>query len=332
MEADFFERLAESLGASVFTVQLPGRLVTYINPSVETLLGYTKEECLGKTTEHFYPNQKEYLRFGSLIKETIDQKLTVLKTEQLLKRKNGTIILTEISVSFIWVNGKVDQVISVVTDITERKMLQEATEKIKSQLRTMIDSYPAWVSCVDTEGNYFIANEYYTDTFKLPISQIEGHNFREFFPPDLYEKHKKLIKQVLKDGRQVEWEDQHNFDEDRITHINGIYTPLYDSKGSIWGISAFGLDVSKRKRIELEKEAIIDKLQSVSDEVKTLRGILPICSYCKNIRNDEGYYEQIEEYIHKHTGVDFSHTICKSCFEEHYPEDFESVALKKGKD
>jgi hypothetical protein len=70
-------------------------------------------------------------------------------------------------------------------------------------------------------------------------------------------------------------------------------------------------------------------LQKALDEIKTLQGILPICSFCKNIRNDQGYYEQIESYIHKHSGVDFSHTICPSCMEKHYPEEYESIMSKK---
>ncbi len=70
-------------------------------------------------------------------------------------------------------------------------------------------------------------------------------------------------------------------------------------------------------------------LQKALDEIKTLQGILPICSFCKNVRNDQGYYEQIEGYIHKHSGVDFSHTICPSCIKQHYPEQYESIIAKK---
>ena len=72
-----------------------------------------------------------------------------------------------------------------------------------------------------------------------------------------------------------------------------------------------------------------EKLQKALDEIKVLQGILPICSFCKKIRNDQGYYEQIEGYIHKHSGVDFSHTICPPCMKKHYPEQYESILLKK---
>lgn len=84
-------------------------------------------------------------------------------------------------------------------------------------------------------------------------------------------------------------------------------------------------------RIVLNAEILLkdknQKLQKALDEIKTLRGILPICSFCKNIRNDQGYYEQIEEYIHKYSGVDFSHTVCPSCLKKHYPEEYERMVL-----
>ncbi len=70
-------------------------------------------------------------------------------------------------------------------------------------------------------------------------------------------------------------------------------------------------------------DALIGKLEQALKEIKTLQGILPICSFCKNIRNDDGYYEQIENYIHKHSGVDFSHTVCPTCMKKHYPDHFQ---------
>ncbi len=88
-------------------------------------------------------------------------------------------------------------------------------------------------------------------------------------------------------------------------------------------------DVVALESATAERERLIAELQATLNELKVLRGILPICSICKNIRNDEGYYEQIEAYIHKHTGVDFSHTICHPCMKKHYPEEYESIVLKK---
>ncbi|MBI9086039.1 MAG: hypothetical protein JEZ11_20740 [Desulfobacterales bacterium] len=85
-------------------------------------------------------------------------------------------------------------------------------------------------------------------------------------------------------------------------------------------------EIAERKQAEEEREKLINELKKVLKEIKTLRGILPVCSFCKKIRNDKGYFEQIESYIHKHTGVDFSHTICVQCMKEHYPEEYETGA------
>lgn len=107
-------------------------------------------------------------------------------------------------------------------------------------------------------------------------------------------------------------------------------SPIFDQKGVPTGTVHVARDITDQKLAQQEKEAFIKKLQATLDEIKVLRGILPICSFCKNIRNDEGYYEQIEEYIHKHSGVDFSHTICPTCAKEHYPEEYASIMKKNG--
>jgi hypothetical protein len=63
-----------------------------------------------------------------------------------------------------------------------------------------------------------------------------------------------------------------------------------------------------------------EELEAALTEVKVLQGIIPICSNCKRIRNDAGYYEAVEAYISRHSEADFSHTICPECFAELYPD------------
>ena len=64
----------------------------------------------------------------------------------------------------------------------------------------------------------------------------------------------------------------------------------------------------------------IEELREALDHIKTLQGILPICSFCKKIRDDQGYWSQVEGYISKHTDAQFSHGICPECLKQHYPE------------
>ena len=63
-----------------------------------------------------------------------------------------------------------------------------------------------------------------------------------------------------------------------------------------------------------------EKVTQLSSEVKTLRGILPICSFCKNVRNDKGYWDRVDVYVKQHTEAEFSHSICPDCYKEHYSD------------
>jgi len=79
--------------------------------------------------------------------------------------------------------------------------------------------------------------------------------------------------------------------------------------------------------IKAEKR-LVDKnnqLQKALDEIKTLRGIIPICSYCKQIRDDKGLWKQMEEYIHTHSEAKFSHSICPNCLKKHYPQQYKKL-------
>jgi hypothetical protein len=79
-------------------------------------------------------------------------------------------------------------------------------------------------------------------------------------------------------------------------------------------------NIAELIRDRREREKLIAELQKALSEVKTLRGFLPICSHCKKIRDDEGYWNQIESYIHKHSDAEFSHGICPECAQKYYPD------------
>jgi C4-dicarboxylate-specific signal transduction histidine kinase len=61
-------------------------------------------------------------------------------------------------------------------------------------------------------------------------------------------------------------------------------------------------------------------LEAAMKEIKTLSGLLPICMHCKKIRDDKGYWQQMETYIHEHSDAQFSHSICRECADKFYPD------------
>jgi len=83
------------------------------------------------------------------------------------------------------------------------------------------------------------------------------------------------------------------------------------------------LDITERKKAEEEREGLILALQNAMADVKALTGLLPICSSCKKIRDDQGYWNHLETYISSHSDANFTHGICPDCAREFFPELFE---------
>jgi PAS domain S-box-containing protein len=104
---------------------------------------------------------------------------------------------------------------------------------------------------------------------------------------------------------------------------------LYPDQGTVEGSI---IDITERKRLEQEKEKLIVELQKALSEVKQLSRFLPICSSCKKIRDDTGYWQQIEEYISDHSEAQFSHGICPDCMRKLYPEYADEVLGRLKKD
>lgn len=85
-------------------------------------------------------------------------------------------------------------------------------------------------------------------------------------------------------------------------------------------VKPMSLEISQRKQAEKERDRLIFNLQEALAKVKTLSGLIPICASCKKIRDDKGYWNQIETYISDHSEADFTHGICPQCAKKLYPD------------
>jgi PAS domain-containing protein len=92
-----------------------------------------------------------------------------------------------------------------------------------------------------------------------------------------------------------------------------VYAPLRGQFATIFS------DITEHKKLLVQKEALITELREAGAKIKILKGLLPICASCKKIRNDKGYWQQIEEYVHEHSEANFSHGICPDCAVLLYP-------------
>jgi len=99
-------------------------------------------------------------------------------------------------------------------------------------------------------------------------------------------------------------------------------TPVLDDNGEVLYVLEELRDISKL----LKLETVINSLRN---EVKTLQGLLPICASCKKIRDDEGYWSEVDKYISDRSEIKFSHSICPDCLKDLYPEVAERLKNKK---
>ena len=83
--------------------------------------------------------------------------------------------------------------------------------------------------------------------------------------------------------------------------------------GGIIGYQGVIRDITEKRAMESEREQLIAELQEALESIHTLKGLIPICASCKKIRDDQGFWNQLETYIEQHSGAVFSHGLCPEC-------------------
>lgn len=96
--------------------------------------------------------------------------------------------------------------------------------------------------------------------------------------------------------------------------------PIFNEENKLIAAVHILSDITEQKRRESEREKLINALQKALTKVKTLSGLIPICSSCKKIRDDNGYWNQIEKYILEHSEAELTHGMCPECIEKLYPD------------
>ncbi len=183
----------------------------------------------------------------------------------------------------------------------------------------LLDAIPVPVFYKNNEGIYLGCNKEFEAFLGSNREDIIGKSVYDIAPKDLaegyYEKDLELFNNP---GTQI-YEFEVKSKSDCIRKVIFHKATFYDNKGNVSGLIGAILDITELKEAEDEREKLITKLQVALDKVKVLSGFLPICCSCKKIRDDKGYWNQIEEFIREHSEAEFSHSICPACAEKLYP-------------
>jgi PAS domain S-box-containing protein len=113
-------------------------------------------------------------------------------------------------------------------------------------------------------------------------------------------------------------------------HLGITASPLTDSKGRIIAAVVVVRDITERKLMEAERERLIADLQGALAKIKTLSGLIPVCAWCRRVRDDQGYWDNLENYIRENSDANFTHGICPECLKKTDPDTYnEFSSIKK---
>jgi len=180
-------------------------------------------------------------------------------------------------------------------------------------LQQLINAIPAPVFYKDRHFIYTGCNESFADYLGRPVAEIVGRTVFELAPAHLAEVyHSKDAELMAATGVQI-YESRVKGGASGERNVIFHKATYLDPDGEVGGIIGIILDITELRQAEAERENLIVELRDALDKVKVLSGFLPICATCKKIRNDAGYWQQIEAFIREQSDVVFSHSICPDC-------------------
>jgi PAS domain S-box-containing protein len=169
------------------------------------------------------------------------------------------------------------------------------------------------------DGYFRRLNQAWERTLGFTREELMARPFIEFVHPDDRAR-------TLSQNARVRAGGQARGFENRYVCKDGSYrwflwNAAPDAPGRV--VYSVARDITARKQAEEDRERLVVELRAALAEVRSLREILPICSYCRKIRDDENYWHTVETYISRHTATRFSHGVCPSCYATEVQPDLE---------
>jgi PAS domain S-box-containing protein len=198
----------------------------------------------------------------------------------------------------------------------QRKQMEEELKESQERYSILFNNHHTVMLLIDPEtGSLVDANPAACSYYGYSLSELKSKKITDInilTPEEVF-----LEMNAAKAEQRNLFYFQHRLADSEIRPVEVYSGPIIiKGKKILYSIIH---DISQRKKAEAEKERLIQELQEALSKIKTLSGFLPICSSCKKIRDDQGYWQQIESYIRDHSEAEFSHGICPDCAKKLYP-------------
>lgn len=315
--------LIDNLPDLIYFKDAEGKYILSNQAHFSSLGAKNQEEVLGKTTFDFNPPE--------LAKQYNEDEIRIVRTGEGMIGKEEVAWHREIG-KMRWhvtskipiknSQNKVTGLVCISKDITEHKEVEEKLDLERNHLRTLIDNLPDLIFFKDTEGRYVLNNLAHLRSLGVKKQEeVIGKNTFDFNPPELAQQYHKDEMQIVQTAEGLLNRTEiavHRDTGEKRWHLTSKI-PLINDNGRVTGIVGIARDITNQKLAEEERERLLSELQKTLNEVKTLSGLVPICANCKKIRDDKGFWNQVETYIQERSEARFSHGICPDCVQVLYP-------------
>jgi len=203
--------------------------------------------------------------------------------------------------------------------IAQQKQAEEALRQSEQRYRSLFDRIPIGLYQSTPQGQIIDANPALVKMLGYP----DRMSLLALNAADTYvnsEGRTRWQSIMGREGVVLNYQKELRRYDGAIIWVNENTRTVRDKEDHVLFYEGSFQDITERKRIEEEREKLIRELQEALAKVKTLSGFLPICMSCKKIRDDKGYWEQVEVYVRDHSEAEFSHGICPECMKKLYPD------------
>lgn len=305
------------------------------SPELDTIFGIEKDfkKNVGGWKQIVHPDHQEEL-LGYLYDHVLKKHQKFDKEYKIINQKNQ---------KEYWVHGMGDlkldaegnvvEMLGTIQDITERRKMEQDLRESREIMSSILNNTQDIIVRIDRNFQHIFANPaLYAATGLTPEEYIGKTNEEIGMPEKLSRLWRNKHKNIFKTGKPDIFEFS-TLTQNRGERIfQAAVNPEFSKGGEVDTIISFMRDITELKQVEAEKNTMITKLEQTLSEVKTLRGLIPICSNCKKIRDDQGYWNNLETYLEKYSDASFSHGLCTECSDKLYGKEEWYIKMKnKGK-